>query len=196
MNKIRTNDMFGYWKVVRCFRSNSISYVECLCTGCKNLTISSVRRSNLVSGKSMSCGCQSKQLQYKSIIRNKKVSTKTRALTKDSIWGYLTILEEHIEGGYLQAQCSCGITKKFIKSKVLSGASKSCGCKHHLDHIFSIAKGFKQKISPHIIASQVNLQMLPKSANTKKGDRCWITEKELHKRYQDFIGNQKGEDNG
>ncbi|HPM74245.1 MAG TPA: hypothetical protein PLA71_00820 [Saccharofermentans sp.] len=55
---------------------------------------------------------------------------------------------------------------------------------YHLDHIFSIAEGFKQKIPAEIIASVANLQMLECSVNIKKRAKCWITKEQLLEDYE------------
>lgn len=49
----------------------------------------------------------------------------------------------------------------------------------HLDHVFSILAGFREGISPKVIGSVVNLQMLPGKVNKKKREACWITKDQL-----------------
>jgi hypothetical protein len=51
--------------------------------------------------------------------------------------------------------------------------------KFHLDHKFSIHKGFENNIDPKIIGHIKNLQMLPESENIKKGTTCSIVLQEL-----------------
>lgn len=50
---------------------------------------------------------------------------------------------------------------------------------NHLDHIFSLSEGFKQKINPFWIAHPANLQMLKVRDNKKKNSRCDHTIEEL-----------------
>jgi len=57
---------------------------------------------------------------------------------------------------------------------------------YHLDHIFSVADGYKYNILPRIIASPINLQMLPATENIRKRDVSAITRKELLKRYKEL----------
>jgi len=51
----------------------------------------------------------------------------------------------------------------------------------HIDHIYSVASGFKNKISPFVLASKHNLQVLWYVDNVKKYDSCDITAEELFK---------------
>lgn len=52
----------------------------------------------------------------------------------------------------------------------------------HLDHILPISFGFSNAVPPFLIASPVNLQIIPASANQSKGNRLtiayddWFTE--------------------
>ena len=49
----------------------------------------------------------------------------------------------------------------------------------HLDHKFSIKKGFEEKIPPEIIGSLKNLEMIPGKKNCSKRANCSITKEEL-----------------
>ena len=57
---------------------------------------------------------------------------------------------------------------------------------YNLDHIFSVRDGFDNKVPPEIIASPVNLQMLPERENMSKHDRSDITKKVLYELYNQF----------
>jgi len=46
---------------------------------------------------------------------------------------------------------------------------------HHIDHIFSIMQGYKNRVSPLLIGSIHNLQMLPWKENISKHSACSIT---------------------
>jgi predicted transcriptional regulator len=50
---------------------------------------------------------------------------------------------------------------------------------YHLDHRFSIAKGFRNNIDPEIIGNIINLEMIPWEDNLMKNHNCSITKKEL-----------------
>lgn len=49
----------------------------------------------------------------------------------------------------------------------------------HLDHKFSIKKGFEESIPPEIIGSLKNLEMIPGKNNCSKGANCSISKEEL-----------------
>lgn len=51
---------------------------------------------------------------------------------------------------------------------------------YHLDHKYSIAEGFKNKVPPKIIGSIDNLEFLPYTTNIKKGTLCSITLEKLY----------------
>jgi hypothetical protein len=55
---------------------------------------------------------------------------------------------------------------------------------HHIDHIVSIAYGFRNNINPHLIASLDNLRMLPKMDNLVKGTKLTNEAKELLSRWE------------
>lgn len=54
---------------------------------------------------------------------------------------------------------------------------------YSLDHKFSIAKGFKERIDPKIMGSIYNLEFIPAKENDSKKTRCSITKEELRKLY-------------
>lgn len=48
------------------------------------------------------------------------------------------------------------------------------GPEYHLDHKFSVVRGYHLQIDPKIIASVHNLEILPASDNSRKGGKCSI----------------------
>lgn len=58
----------------------------------------------------------------------------------------------------------------------------------HLDHKFSILEGFKQGISPEIIGSNLNLEILEAKINCSKQDKCSITKEVLISSFEKLIG--------
>jgi len=58
--------------------------------------------------------------------------------------------------------------------------------KYHIDHIFTIINGFSSKISPEVLASPINLQMLPAKENRIKQGRSDMTEEMLYELYNQF----------
>lgn len=59
----------------------------------------------------------------------------------------------------------------------------------HLDHIYSIAEGFKNNVPPEIIGHWTNLRLLPKLDNSSKGATCHKTLEQL---YEDYNTENKG----
>jgi hypothetical protein len=57
----------------------------------------------------------------------------------------------------------------------------------HLDHIYSIAEGFKNNIPPEIIGHWTNLRLIPKLKNSSKGAACHKTKDQL---VEDFLKHQ------
>ena len=53
----------------------------------------------------------------------------------------------------------------------------------HLDHVYSIAEGFKNNIPPYVIGHWSNLRLLPKIENSSKGARC---DKPVDELFADF----------
>jgi len=56
--------------------------------------------------------------------------------------------------------------------------------KYHIDHKFSISKGFKYNISPQIMSAVENLEIITESENCSKQDKCSITYDELMNKTQ------------
>jgi hypothetical protein len=63
--------------------------------------------------------------------------------------------------------------------------------KNTIDHKFSISEGFKNKVSPEIIGSIVNLEILTASKNSSKCRKCSISLNKLLNDYQNFINENK-----
>jgi len=53
----------------------------------------------------------------------------------------------------------------------------------HLDHIYSIAEGFKNNVPPEIIGHWTNLRLIPKIQNSIKGADCHKTKEQLYEDY-------------
>jgi len=62
---------------------------------------------------------------------------------------------------------------------------------YHLDHIYSICEGYKNKIDPKIIGSVANLQILPQSVNKQKNAQSWITIERLYNLYNSLSDEDK-----
>jgi len=72
--------------------------------------------------------------------------------------------------------------KKQINPKSLKRSWKA----NHLDHIYSISQGFKDRINPFFIAHPCNLQMLKARENKKKNAKCGHSVEELFSKIEDF----------
>ena len=75
--------------------------------------------------------------------------------------------------------------RKYI-NLIHSTIKNNIDTKYHIDHIYSVSKGFENNIPIDIISSPVNLQLIEATINIKKQAECWITKKELYKRYTLF----------
>lgn len=74
------------------------------------------------------------------------------------------------------------IFKNQINPKGLKRSWKA----NHLDHMYSVSQGFKNRINPFWIAHPCNLQMLKARLNKKKNAKCDHTEDELLEKIQSF----------
>lgn len=59
----------------------------------------------------------------------------------------------------------------------------------HLDHVYSIAEGFKNNIPAYIIGHWTNLRLIPKIENSSKGAKCHKTQEQL---FEDFFNEIQG----
>lgn len=59
------------------------------------------------------------------------------------------------------------------------------GNHYHLDHKYSIIRGFINKVPPEIIASKYNLKIIPSGENLKKGPGCSISLDVLLREYNE-----------
>jgi len=59
----------------------------------------------------------------------------------------------------------------------------------HLDHIYSIAEGFKNNIPTYIIGHWTNLRLIPKIENSSKGAKCHKMQEQL---FEDFFNEIQG----
>ena len=57
---------------------------------------------------------------------------------------------------------------------------------YHLDHIFSVRDGFDIRVSPEIVASPSNLQMLSEKENISKSSRSDMSKEILYELYYQF----------
>ena len=112
-NDVKAGDVFGEWTVISNLPDNT--YVLCRCSCGKERPVS---KYTLLSGKSVSCG-------HTRILNNLK---RRRAEFIGKTFNEWTVIDV-FPGTEALCRCSCGREKKMLLSTVISGRSKSCGCK-------------------------------------------------------------------
>lgn len=103
----------------------------------------------------------------------------------ECFWESMNIKEIDKESYSFYKKMVYHYTRKSIKINKINegvdvGNNKN---QYHLDHKFSISKGFKLGILPSIIGSIVNLEYIPNVDNLKKLDNCSITIDDLFESY-------------
>lgn len=98
---------------------NGFTYIyKCLCD-CGKVTL--VRRGNLLSGHTKSCGCV-RGLAHREKMREQNDLT-------GKVFGRLTVLGRDIENfKKFSCQCDCGKTTSVIGHDLKTGHTQSCGC--------------------------------------------------------------------
>jgi len=71
--------------------------------------------------------------------------------------------------------------RNTLTSGYVTGLAGKSGA-YHIDHLYSILSGYKNKVSPLIIGSLCNLQMIPWQDNLSKHTKCSISINELFNR--------------
>jgi hypothetical protein len=74
----------------------------------------------------------------------------------------------------------------IFKSQINPKSLKRSWKANHLDHIYSVSQGFKDRINPFWIAHPCNLQMLKARLNKRKNSKCDHTVDELMEKIQSF----------
>ena len=109
---------FGRLTVIRTLSGPAPVYVLCKCD-CGRTT--KVYKSNLLRGKTKSCGCGEREnlKRLHDALRN--------PMTPGDKYGMLTVLR-NTRVGYSEFRCDCGKVVEKSEVKVRSGETKSCGC--------------------------------------------------------------------
>ena len=112
---------------VICFdhRDSGDSLWRCRCD-CGNEVV--VRRKNLLSGLTKSCGCLKREIGVEKAKKMREVRKKkqTEDLT-GKVFGKLTVIQPERISSYL-CRCSCGREGIYSAGDLLSGRRRSCGC--------------------------------------------------------------------
>ena len=61
--------------------------------------------------------------------------------------------------------------------------------KYHIDHIYSVADGFRNNIDPMIVSSMINLRVITSGENFRKGSKSDIKLEELLEKYSKLLVN-------
>ena len=108
-----TGKIFGQWKVEKYLGNR---YYKCKCLSCGS--IKKVNGQSLLNGTSKSCGCTHQNNQIKDDITG-------------NTYGELVVIK-NIGYGYWECKCnSCGKVVNVLRSNLIQGRVKSCGCKKH-----------------------------------------------------------------
>lgn len=118
-NKVTILDYAPEYPIKHNLKSKGIFY-KCLCD-CGNIFYT--RGTLIKSGQIKSCGCSRKENTTKINLLGKK-------------FGYLTVLEEdpkRTNAGAVKwiCQCECGNIKSISGNSLITGNTKSCGCKQY-----------------------------------------------------------------
>lgn len=111
---------FGRWTVLG--DVNSVNGVGRTLCRCECGIVRSVETSKLICGESKSCGCLRKQ-----IISNVNI----KPIEIGSRFGRLTVVKRsnnHKSSTAYLCKCDCGNEKEIVRTSLVSGITKSCGC--------------------------------------------------------------------
>ena len=109
----------------------------------------------------------------------------TQAKCYYSIRGYSR--DEYLENLHIYEKYRSEVRRITEKQNVslLEGFEKRGKKGYHLDHIFSIAEGFRNNIAPEVIGDISNLRFLYCKENQMKSDKSDIDIEELYRRYDE-----------
>lgn len=122
-----TGQRFGRLTVIRYDHTteNGNACWRCRCD-CGNETI--VRRQNLQSGLTQSCGCLKKELMQEKARKAREArAEKKRPDLVGKVFGMLTVISPAKTASWL-CRCECGKEVVYQTAELLRGTRKSCGC--------------------------------------------------------------------
>lgn len=132
--KDRTGQKFNMLTVLKEL-GNNVILVRCDCGVEFECT-----KTNVISGGTRSCGCIRKgasgtNIQIATTLEGVSVLRRTSNRLINRVgekFGSLTITEE-LGKDKVTARCDCGTERVYVKSRLVSGSNKSCGCKRVRD---------------------------------------------------------------
>lgn len=160
---------FGRILVKSEFKKEKRWYCVCDCDcGTKDVI---VRKDSLKSGNTKSCGCLSKETQF----RSEDIS--------EQRFGHLTAIRnthEHRKYGtdfIWECKCECGNTCYATVGDLKRGAVKSCGCGQH-ENTYENMKKAAQVLSEKYLKNGTNTKLLSKTEPNRDGKSgyrniCW-----------------------
>ena len=111
---------------------------------------------------------------------------------KSGYWNVDRHTDEYDIYRYNVWQITFSSVKKYWNNNwKIDNVNKEWRDKLAIDHKYSISQGYKNKISPEIIGSIINLEVLTHSKNCSKGPKCSISLSKLTNDYQNFINENK-----
>jgi hypothetical protein len=117
--------------------------------------------------------------QEKIAVQRKRNAAKLK-VTEEIIDNLALVLTDK-ELYYISVNYITAIT--YTRHKHIIDKDAKRGNDYHLDHKFSVIKGFIEGISPEIIGSIYNLEIIPRIDNVRKNSGCSITKEELLEKY-------------
>lgn len=117
-----TNKTFGYWKVLYRVEGQTGhgSIWHCRCENCG--TEKDIQYSNLVNGKSKSCGCLRKEI-LSDDLTNKRFGS---LIAREPLYDYPKQCSE--KSTYWRCDCDCGNSFITTAHRLKRGNTQSCGC--------------------------------------------------------------------
>lgn len=184
--KIKKGDKFGEWTVIYPHSSSENSFCRCSCG-----TMREVNNSNLLNGKSKSCG-------HLIVNKNRKEAyAKSDKNLIGKTFGELTVLKRVNDKGnskYL-CRCSCGKEIILVGAVLLAGKQKSCGHANYkgYDKFHEIKElGTKDLQSKRVDGTSLYAITTKKPSNNKSGYKgvSYMPKKKKYRAYLGLRGKQ------
>lgn len=150
------------FKILDYKREGTSSFVFAKCPFCGNEKW--IRTSNLISGKTNTCGCRSDRI---SNLSERKFGRLTAKYATDERKGGRVVWH---------CECECGGEKNVAADDLINGYTKSCGCLEKENRIRSGEKAAENTIKEHCIDGTNYKTIISKKRSTNKSGYtgiCW-----------------------